>query len=223
VGILFEWNSLVFFLIHLLVWFLLDYLLIKLIQGCHVQDQGCHVQDCHVRNSYSSVDACNSCRLSDGLSLKSDVTTTKTKSQHLTGIMKMNSTRGHKQNGNCNCCSSLSLGGHFDSSSVSGGVSSHSIKTADSFHQPSSSHQHLHLSSRHHHQHPNVLGVPGRAFPVPKFDFLIAWLFREFMALYLFVKAISTNKVTWRTGSYRLDWGGTATAADARPNMVENL
>ena len=57
--------------------------------------------------------------------------------------------------------------------------------------------------------------TPENPFPVSKFDFLIAWLFREFSVLYLFSKAISTNKVTWRTGAYRLEWGGTASAADA--------
>lgn len=63
--------------------------------------------------------------------------------------------------------------------------------------------------------------TPEHPFPVSKFDFLIAWIFREFSVLYLFMKAISTNKVTWRTGAYRLEWGGTASAADIPLKQIE--
>jgi len=56
--------------------------------------------------------------------------------------------------------------------------------------------------------------TPSHPFPVSKFDFLIAWIFREFLVPYLFVKALASNKVVWRTGAYRLEWGGTATAAE---------
>jgi len=63
--------------------------------------------------------------------------------------------------------------------------------------------------------------TPEQPFPVSKFDFLIGWIFREFSVLYLFMKAISTNKVTWRTGAYRLEWGGTASAADDQLKRIE--
>jgi len=76
------------------------------------------------------------------------------------------------------------------------------------------------LQPQHSNSKPLEL-TPEHPFPVSKFDFLIAWIFREFSVLYLFMKAISTNKVTWRTGAYRLEWGGTATAADSPLKQIE--
>jgi len=103
-----------------------------------------------------------------------------------------------------------------------------------------SQHHHYNSNNYHHHQQQKQRHLlqqplkqqqqqqqnwrtltPEHPFPVSKFDFLIGWIFREFSVLYLFMKAISTNKVTWRTGAYRLEWGGTATAAETPLKQVE--
>lgn len=46
--------------------------------------------------------------------------------------------------------------------------------------------------------------------PFSKTDFVIAWLFRECSALLVFVRALFNPDIKWRTGTYRLRWGGYA-------------
>ncbi|XP_071954452.1 ceramide glucosyltransferase-like isoform X2 [Antedon mediterranea] len=41
-----------------------------------------------------------------------------------------------------------------------------------------------------------------------KFDFVVAWLYRELMTPYLFMKGMMKTTVTWRNQTYRLKWGG---------------
>ncbi|XP_064612082.1 ceramide glucosyltransferase-like [Liolophura sinensis] len=45
---------------------------------------------------------------------------------------------------------------------------------------------------------------------ISKFEFLVAWLLRESMALYLTMRAHSTSKIVWRNRKYRVRWGGLA-------------
>lgn len=46
--------------------------------------------------------------------------------------------------------------------------------------------------------------------PFTKFEYLVAWLYREFMGPYLFLTALlwQPSVVTWTTRQYRLRWGG---------------
>jgi len=46
--------------------------------------------------------------------------------------------------------------------------------------------------------------------PFTKFEYLVAWLYREFMGPYLFLTALlwRPSVVTWTTRQYRLRWGG---------------
>ncbi len=46
--------------------------------------------------------------------------------------------------------------------------------------------------------------------PFSKFHFLVAWLYRESICFYLFLKAAWDPTVKWRNGRYRLRWGGYA-------------
>ena len=46
--------------------------------------------------------------------------------------------------------------------------------------------------------------------PFGKTEFVIAWLFREVTASLLFVKALWDPEIRWRTGTYKLKWGGIA-------------
>lgn len=46
--------------------------------------------------------------------------------------------------------------------------------------------------------------------PFSKCEYLIAWLYRETICLYLFLKAASDPTVKWRNGKYRLKYGGLA-------------
>ncbi|XP_064624290.1 ceramide glucosyltransferase-like [Lineus longissimus] len=44
--------------------------------------------------------------------------------------------------------------------------------------------------------------------PFSKFDFLVAWLFREIASPYLLIKSQISNKIHWRHRSYVVRWGG---------------
>jgi len=324
-SMLFEWNFLVFFLIYLLVWFLLDYALIKLIQGSHLH------ASCSSPSS-SAVDAISSSSSSSPLPLAASTSPSlspNNKSQHLTNFFGHSASKGK---GPC-CCggdgcgvtsasspSATSIGCFADesgggvsglsgaaivgeagdspddfllfredsmmptttaaasmtasttklrpshsrsssltlSSSASAAAAGLSSSTPNAASATGSTHamqlsSRLHLNSLHHSQHHHYNSnnyhhhqqqkqrhllqqplkqqqqqqqnwrtlTPEHPFPVSKFDFLIGWIFREFSVLYLFMKAISTNKVTWRTGAYRLEWGGTATAAETPLKQVE--
>jgi len=338
VSTLFEWNFLVFFLIHLLVWFLLDYALIKLIQGSRLRSS-CSPSSSSSSYSPPSIDSMSS----SSMPMVTSATTSSfsPKSQYLTSYLggppsSSSSSKGknacccggeHCCDGSLSATSSASSSGCFsdDGGGVVGGSSGLTLGSGvgngggvgagDSqanfllFHQDSmmpspttttstatttklrpthsrsssltlsttsgvaasnaasgsvsstaaSTHamqlssrlhltNHLHLNHHQHHVHHHgssnnfqqqrhllqqplkqqqqqhlktLVLTPEHPFPVSKFDFLIAWIFREFSVLYLFMKAISTNKVTWRTGAYRLEWGGTASAADIPLKQIE--
>jgi hypothetical protein len=46
--------------------------------------------------------------------------------------------------------------------------------------------------------------------PFTKYEYIIAWLYRESVCFYLFIKAASNPNVKWREGKYRLKWGSRA-------------
>ncbi|XP_022650237.1 ceramide glucosyltransferase-like isoform X1 [Varroa destructor] len=50
--------------------------------------------------------------------------------------------------------------------------------------------------------------VQNGMLPFSKWEFVIAWSFREFGALYLFCQALWDPTIRWRAGTYRLSWGG---------------
>ena len=41
-----------------------------------------------------------------------------------------------------------------------------------------------------------------------KVDYAIGWLYREVMTIFFFFEGAFSQTVTWRTGTYRLRWGG---------------
>ena len=52
--------------------------------------------------------------------------------------------------------------------------------------------------------------VQNGSLPFSKRDFVVAWIFRESTALLVFLKALWDPDIQWRTGTYRLKWGGIA-------------
>ena len=46
--------------------------------------------------------------------------------------------------------------------------------------------------------------------PFTKFEFVVSWMYRETICLYLFIQAAINPTVQWRHGVYRLKWGGLA-------------
>ena len=52
--------------------------------------------------------------------------------------------------------------------------------------------------------------VQNGSLPFSKREFVVAWLFRESTALLVFLKALCDPDIQWRTGTYRLRWGGVA-------------
>ena len=46
--------------------------------------------------------------------------------------------------------------------------------------------------------------------PFSKFEYVIAWFYRESICIFLFLKAASNPTVKWRNGKYRLRYGGLA-------------
>lgn len=48
-----------------------------------------------------------------------------------------------------------------------------------------------------------------------------AWLFREFFAILWFTKALLDPHIKWRTGIYKLNWGGVAQQIDA--NSIQSI
>ncbi|XP_076353090.1 ceramide glucosyltransferase-like isoform X1 [Tachypleus tridentatus] len=50
--------------------------------------------------------------------------------------------------------------------------------------------------------------IQNGSLPFSKGDFVVAWIFRESSALYLYLKALFDPTIRWRTGTYRLRWGG---------------
>ena len=56
----------------------------------------------------------------------------------------------------------------------------------------------------------NIVQGAGRPLPFNKFEYVVAWLYRESICVYLFLKAACNPTVKWRNGKYRLKWGGLA-------------
>jgi ceramide glucosyltransferase len=52
--------------------------------------------------------------------------------------------------------------------------------------------------------------IQNGSLPFSKTDFVAAWSFRELTALLVFLKALWDPDIRWRTGTYRLKWGGIA-------------
>lgn len=50
--------------------------------------------------------------------------------------------------------------------------------------------------------------VQNGLLPFNKWEFVVAWTFRECGALYLFLHALWNPTIRWRAGLYRLRWGG---------------
>ncbi|XP_064477066.1 ceramide glucosyltransferase-like isoform X2 [Ornithodoros turicata] len=51
--------------------------------------------------------------------------------------------------------------------------------------------------------------VQNGLLPFSKWEFVVAWTFRECSALYLFLHALWDPTIRWRAGTFRLRWGGT--------------
>lgn len=41
-----------------------------------------------------------------------------------------------------------------------------------------------------------------------KVDYALAWLYREVMTIFFFLEGLFGRTVTWRTGTFKLHWGG---------------
>lgn len=52
--------------------------------------------------------------------------------------------------------------------------------------------------------------VQNGKLPFNKFEYVVSWVYRESICFYLFIKAASNPTVKWRSGKYRLRWGGLA-------------
>jgi len=52
--------------------------------------------------------------------------------------------------------------------------------------------------------------IQNGPLPFNKSQFVVAWVFRETTALLVFFKALLDPDIKWRTGTYRLKWGGIA-------------
>lgn len=50
--------------------------------------------------------------------------------------------------------------------------------------------------------------IQNGLLPFNKWEFVVAWTFRECGAFYLFLHALWNPTIRWRTGLYRLRWGG---------------
>ncbi|CAL8134620.1 unnamed protein product [Orchesella dallaii] len=50
--------------------------------------------------------------------------------------------------------------------------------------------------------------VQNGNIPFTKFEFVLAWLFREASAPFLFIHSLMFPNIHWRQGYYRLQWGG---------------
>jgi ceramide glucosyltransferase len=52
--------------------------------------------------------------------------------------------------------------------------------------------------------------VQNGSIPFSKTDFVVAWMLRECCALLLFIRALWEPDIKWRTGTFKLKWGGIA-------------
>jgi hypothetical protein len=61
-----------------------------------------------------------------------------------------------------------------------------------------------------------VYVVQHTPLPFGKFEYVVCWLWREMGALPLTLRALLYPTIHWRTGDYRLDWGGEVQRATSR-------
>lgn len=59
--------------------------------------------------------------------------------------------------------------------------------------------------------------IQNDKLPFSKSDFVVAWIYRESSALLLFLRALWDPDIKWRTGTYRLKWGGLAQEISTPP------
>jgi len=52
------------------------------------------------------------------------------------------------------------------------------------------------------------------SLPFKKSEFVLAWFLRELTAPFLFINALCRPSIRWRTGMYRLKWGGVVEEVD---------
>ena len=62
-----------------------------------------------------------------------------------------------------------------------------------------------------------LITTVGGYLSFSKIEFLLAWAFRSFAAPYVFAGALRDPVIRWRTGLYRLQWGGTIQEVDEQP------
>ncbi|XP_070564425.1 ceramide glucosyltransferase-like isoform X2 [Ptychodera flava] len=53
-----------------------------------------------------------------------------------------------------------------------------------------------------------LLGVQNGPLPFNKFEYTVAWITREVLAILAFIEALFDPNIKWRTGTFRLKWGG---------------
>jgi ceramide glucosyltransferase len=61
--------------------------------------------------------------------------------------------------------------------------------------------------------------VQNGSVPFTKFEFVLAWLFRETTAPFLFIHALFSQSIQWRQGLYRLHWGGLVEEIEISPKV----
>lgn len=62
--------------------------------------------------------------------------------------------------------------------------------------------------------------VQNGSLPFNKFEFLVMWVFREVSAPYLFLVAVLSPDIRWRTKDFRLRWGGIAEPIERNDRKV---
>ncbi|XP_002740179.1 ceramide glucosyltransferase-like [Saccoglossus kowalevskii] len=53
-------------------------------------------------------------------------------------------------------------------------------------------------------------GVHNQALPFNKSEFAVAWITREVLTIFAYVEALLDPNIRWRTGTFRMKWGGKA-------------
>ncbi|XP_037949622.1 ceramide glucosyltransferase-like [Teleopsis dalmanni] len=61
--------------------------------------------------------------------------------------------------------------------------------------------------------------VQHGSLTIHKFEFVVGWLFRELSGPYLFLNALWSPAIRWRTRTYKLQWGGIAYELPANTNL----
>jgi ceramide glucosyltransferase len=64
--------------------------------------------------------------------------------------------------------------------------------------------------------------VQNGPLPFGKFEYVVSWLYREMTALPTFLRALFNQTVIWRTGTYRLKWGGVAEEIKKQSHLINS-